>query len=70
MSRYLTILLLGLFLTGLLPRRIGAQDNDLAKASRLTVEHATELLKRPGALLLGITELSPDTAAALSKYKG
>jgi hypothetical protein len=70
MSRYLTILLLGLFLTGLLPRRIGAQDNDLAKASRLTVEQATELLKRPGALLLGITELSPDTAAALSQYKG
>jgi hypothetical protein len=70
MSRLSTILLLGLIFAGLFPRRIGAQDNDLAKASRLTVEQATELLKRPGTLYLAISELSPDTASVLSRHKG
>ena len=43
---------------------------DLERAKSLTVDEATELLKKPNSLRVHVTDLSPEAAAVLAKYKG
>lgn len=70
MSRFITTLSLVTLLGGILPERVNGQNTDPARAKMLTAEQATELLKRPNSLQLSVTELSPEAAAVLAKYKG
>ena len=52
----------------LVPRTLVAADP--ARAKSLTVDEATELLKKPNSLRVDVTDLSPEAAAVLAKYKG
>jgi len=69
-TRLISALSVAALLGGILPVQTSAQNPDPARAKTLTVEQATELLKRPNALRLGVTELSPEAAAVLAGFKG
>jgi len=70
MSRFITTLSLMTLLGGILLERVNGQIIDPTQAKMLTAEQAAELLKRPNSLQLSVTELSPEAAAVLAKYKG
>ena len=70
MPRFLTAIALVTFLSVLVQGQVDAQNVDPARAKTLTVEQATELLRRPNFLRLSVTDLSPEVAAVLAKYKG
>ena len=69
-TRLISALSVAALLGGILPVQTSAQNTDPARAKILSVEQATELLKRPNALRLGVTELSPEAAAVLAGVKG
>ena len=69
MSRFLAALALVALLGGSLGRA-NAQNVDPARAKVLSVEQATELLKKPNSLQVGVTDLSPEVATVLATYKG
>ena len=70
MHRFITTIALVTLLSVLVPGQANAENVDPAQAKTLTVEQANELLKRPNSLRLNVTELSPEVAAVLAKYKG
>lgn len=57
-------------LSFLVQGQVNAQNLDPTRAKTLTVEQATELLKKPNSLRVDVTELSPEAAAVLATYKG
>ena len=69
-TRFISALSVAALLGGILPVQTSAQNPDPARAKTLTVEQATELLKRPNALRLGVTELSAEAAVVLAKFPG
>ena len=70
MPRFLTTIALVMLLSVLVQGQVHAQKVDPKRAKTLTVEQATELLKQPNSLQLSVTDLSPEVAAVLAKYKG
>ena len=70
MPRFLTTIALVTLLSVLVQGQVHAQKVDPTRAKTLTAEQATELLKQPNALRLGVTELSPEVAAVLAGFKG
>ena len=69
MLRFLAALALVAVLGGTLGR-VNAQNVDPARAKVLSVEQATELLKKPNSLRVDVVDLSPEAAAILATYKG
>jgi hypothetical protein len=69
MTRYIATLTF-LILFDRFPESLNAQTFDSARAKMLSVEQATELLKKPSSLRLDVTDLSPQTAAVLAAYQG
>ena len=69
-TRLISALSVAALLGGILPVQTSAQNTDPARAKILSVEQATELLKRPNALRLGVTELAPEAASVLAGFKG
>ena len=65
MSRFLATFALVALLGGF-PERVNAQNVDPTRAKSLTVEQATELLKKPNSLRVEITDLFPEAAAVLA----
>ena len=70
MPRFLTTIALVMLLSVLMQGQVHAQKVDPTRAKTLTVEQATELLTQPNSLRLSVTELSPEVAVVLAKYKG
>jgi hypothetical protein len=69
-TRFIGTLSLVTLFAGNLAGHVNAQKSDPAGAKTLTVEQASELIKRSNSLRLSVTDLSPETAAVLAKYKG
>ncbi|MCE9525692.1 MAG: hypothetical protein K8R36_06520, partial [Planctomycetales bacterium] len=69
-TRFIGTLSLVTLFAGNLAGSVNAQKVDPAGAKTLTVEQASELVKRPNTLRLSVTDLSPEAAAVLAKYKG